>query len=55
MLCVHVCTSMYICTGVHMNAATHQADRQIRGLDLSGNKKMKTVLRTMEMYQAAFV
>ena len=55
MLCVHVCTSMYICTGVHMNAATHQADRQIRGLDLSGNKKMKKVLRTMEMYQAAFV
>ena len=54
MLCVHVCASMYIRTGVHMNAATHQADRQMRGLDLSGNKKMKKVLRTMEMYQAAF-
>ena len=54
MLCVHVCASMYIRTGVHMNAATHQADRQMRGLDLSGNKKMKKVLRTTEMYQAAF-
>ena len=55
MLCVHVCASMYICTGVCMNAVTHQAERQIRGLALSGNKKMKKVLKTMEMYQAAFV